>query len=148
MLLEAQPLISRAAPSPHVPEKKTRHQEVSQDLKDKVMPFWFSPFFLLYTLCILYTYIFLCGKILVVTKTNLEPPKTPHCPVHPSEERSKHTTSDSQPSKALHTTPSPHSARKQQNLGEMTSPVCPEMFLPAPSPPPIVSGDVSISVWV
>lgn len=71
--------------------------------------------------------------------------------VCPAEERSKPTynpsTAASQPSKAPHTTLSPHSASKQHNLGEMQSPACPEMFLPAPSPPPFVSEDISISVW-
>lgn len=62
-LLEAHPSMRRAAPFPHIPEKKTLHQEVPQDLKDKVMPAWFLLlFFLLYFLCVLDTFIFIVAR--------------------------------------------------------------------------------------
>lgn len=146
-LLEAHPSVSRAAPFPHIPEKKTLHQEVPQDLKDKVMPAWFLLLFFFYIFSVFLTHLFLLWQELGGHQDESEPPQTPHCPAERSKPTYKPSTAASQPSKALHTTLSPHSASKQQNLGEMQSPVCPEMFLPAPSPPPFVSEGISRSVW-
>lgn len=127
--------MSRAAPLPHVSERKTQHQEVPHDLKDKVMPFWFLPFFfILYILCILYTWgFFLCGRTLVVTKTNLSLPKPLSALCIQQREGPNPPTNTPQLTVSplrLFTQHSPHTQQEiKQNLGEVQSPDCPEILL-------------------